>query len=101
MSGFMETGRGRCNPKQKNENKRIVVEPRGSGEENLRIIPPDFSRALRADHTLFPGSLTRKLYRKKILEIVKMVDIVPSRVMRGSERGRNGEDGMGDVAGND
>ena len=27
----------------KNENKRIVVEPRGSGEEKLRIIPPDFS----------------------------------------------------------
>jgi hypothetical protein len=41
------------------------------------------------------------LYRKKIPEIVKMVNMVPSRVMRESERGKNGEDETGNVVGND
>lgn len=34
-------------------------------------------RALRADHTLFPGSLTRKLYKKKIPEMILEVPGVP------------------------
>jgi len=34
-------------------------------------------RALREDHTLFPGSLTRKLYKKKIPEIILEVPGVP------------------------
>jgi hypothetical protein len=41
------------------------------------------------------------LYRKKIPKIVKMVDVVPYSVVGRSENGKNGEDGMGDVASND
>jgi hypothetical protein len=36
-----------------------------------------FSQARQARKQHFPGSLTRNLYRKKIPEIVKMVDMVP------------------------
>jgi hypothetical protein len=40
-------------------------------------------RALRADHILFPGSLTRKLYKKKIPEMIPGVPGTKGRELAG------------------